>query len=1140
MPQYTQGTVTVTNGSATVTGTGTAWLTEIGASDLFTIVGTGTVYQVSAVASDTSLTLTTTFAGTTGSGLDYVIARDFTPNFQIPLLKKGDLETASIYSRGMEIVDELAFEGGVGVTDHGLLTGLNDDDHTQYLTQARGDARYFTETELTNGQLDGRYYTETEVDAALAAKASSTHTHTTTDITNLSSYTGFDSRYYTETELNNGQLDTRYFTEAEVTASLAGKANTSHTHTAANVTDFSAEVDARIGLAGINALSDVAITGPSTNQILKFDGTNWINASVSTGSGVSDHGDLTGLSDDDHTQYHNDARGDIRYYTKTAVDDALALKASSTHTHAAADITSGTLADARLSANVARRDLINNFAETVKLPLGAVGGPALTFTSDDNTGLFGDGADTLTITAGGKEAVVIDGSTTTTNYLTVTPGASSPLELSAVGADTWIGLHLTAKGTSTSSKVILQTDSAGTNYEMLSVYPRNSITGPQNYLTIQSANTLLKPMIQAAGVDGDISIDIRGKGTGSVFLNTTGAYVTSTGVFTGDGSGLTNLNGSNIASGTISAARIAGNIARNDTSNVFSATQIISAAEGQLVLTETDATDPLDQATIEVQNNALRFYAFDNSAASWKMLYSGNLTTGNSFAGGTWDFDNMPTVDGSPLVLAAHTHTLLDLSDVTITSPATNDIIKYNGSEWINAPAGTFGSGTSVTVSDTAPGSPSNGDLWYDSVNAVMMVYYVDGSSNQWVDTAPSGIQGLQGLQGTTGAGTQGVQGLQGPAGSGASSFGDGAVGTPSIYFTNDTDTGIYKSAAGYIDFTTNGMQNLRIEGTGSADSYWVIDNYNGTNSYSSGPDIYVESSNANAAGYLTTKGIGTLFLQGGQSVDINARYSGSNFLVGSFNQTGSAPEIYNWNYSGSSYRNVTTYGNWTFSGSTVTATSFVGPCTQVALTATNTTNATHYITFVDAATGNENIRTDTGLTYNPSTGVLTSTSFAGAATQVALTATNSTAATHYITFVDAATGNEDIRTDTDLTWNPSTNVLSIGGIEVGYKNIPQNIQAASYTCVLADASKHIFHANGAGASDTYTIPANSSVAYPIGTEITFINMDGNAVSIAITTDAMYLAGTGTTGTRTLAQYGVARAIKIDTTAWLISGTGLT
>jgi hypothetical protein len=49
-----------------------------------------------------------------------------------------------------------------GVSDHGQLVGLGDDDHSQYHTDARGDARYYTETELDAGQLDNRYYTETE------------------------------------------------------------------------------------------------------------------------------------------------------------------------------------------------------------------------------------------------------------------------------------------------------------------------------------------------------------------------------------------------------------------------------------------------------------------------------------------------------------------------------------------------------------------------------------------------------------------------------------------------------------------------------------------------------------------------------------------------------------------------------------------------------------------------------------------------------------------------------------------------------------------------------------------------------------------------------------------------------------------
>ena len=59
--------------------------------------------------------------------------------------------------------------GGGGVTVHGDLSGLANDDHPQYLNITRGDARYYTQTQLNAGQLDNRYYTETEVDTISGA-----------------------------------------------------------------------------------------------------------------------------------------------------------------------------------------------------------------------------------------------------------------------------------------------------------------------------------------------------------------------------------------------------------------------------------------------------------------------------------------------------------------------------------------------------------------------------------------------------------------------------------------------------------------------------------------------------------------------------------------------------------------------------------------------------------------------------------------------------------------------------------------------------------------------------------------------------------------------------------------------------------
>lgn len=135
----------------------------------------------------------------------------------------------------------------------------------------------------------------------------------------------------------------------------------------------------------------------------------------------------------------------------------------------------------------------------------------------------------------------------------------------------------------------------------------------------------------------------------------------------------------------------------------------------------------------------------------------------------------------------------------------------------------------------------------------------------------------------------------------------------------------------------------------------------------------------------------------------------------------------------------------------------------------------------------------------------------------------------------------------TPVLGTPTSGTLSnctVDGTDaVGFRNIPQNAQSGSYTMVLADAGKHIYHASGDGAA-TYTIPAASSVAYPIGTAITFINLSATSISIAITTDTMYLSSAGTTGTRSLAQYGSATAIKVSGVSssgiWVISGSALT
>jgi len=112
--------------------------------------------------------------------------------------------------------------------------------------------------------------------------------------------------------------------------------------------------------------------------------------------------------------------------------------------------------------------------------------------------------------------------------------------------------------------------------------------------------------------------------------------------------------------------------------------------------------------------------------------------------------------------------------------------------------------------------------------------------------------------------------------------------------------------------------------------------------------------------------------------------------------------------------------------------------------------------------------------------------------------------------------------------------MIAAGGVPIN-----QNAQSTAYTTVLADGGGEILHPASDNNARTFTIAANASVAYPIGTVITFTNLV-NTVTIAINSDTLQLAGTALTGSRTLAVGGWAIAKKVTSTVWLISGPGLT
>lgn len=112
------------------------------------------------------------------------------------------------------------------------------------------------------------------------------------------------------------------------------------------------------------------------------------------------------------------------------------------------------------------------------------------------------------------------------------------------------------------------------------------------------------------------------------------------------------------------------------------------------------------------------------------------------------------------------------------------------------------------------------------------------------------------------------------------------------------------------------------------------------------------------------------------------------------------------------------------------------------------------------------------------------------------------------------------------------------GCYQVGYVDVPQNIQTGNYTLALTDRGKHIYTN---GATGTWTIPANASVAFPIGTVITLFNVGSGGYTISPAAGVtLFWYPSGTTGSRTLSQTGLGTLLKIATNQWVLTGVGIT
>ncbi|GAH11444.1 unnamed protein product, partial [marine sediment metagenome] len=121
MSQYAEGNVTLIQNSATVYGASCDWLTasNVKIGDLFKKQNENAWYQVTSVNLATSLNISPVYANASVDGVDYLIARDFTPNYDWPEIVSGDADWQDVYTRAIRAIDTKVGQvsaGGVSIS----------------------------------------------------------------------------------------------------------------------------------------------------------------------------------------------------------------------------------------------------------------------------------------------------------------------------------------------------------------------------------------------------------------------------------------------------------------------------------------------------------------------------------------------------------------------------------------------------------------------------------------------------------------------------------------------------------------------------------------------------------------------------------------------------------------------------------------------------------------------------------------------------------------------------------------------------------------------------------------------------------------------------------------------------------------